>query len=92
MTLSEMAFKSGIPQPSLSRYSSGKSDITLRQLNRLCTALDLKLNNLLEEKKDFLKNNEKILALKEKQETGSEKAWVSRVMWELNQHYLKVRK
>ena len=49
MTLSELAERTGIPQPSLSRYISGRRDITLRQLGRLALALDVGIEDLVRE-------------------------------------------
>lgn len=41
VTQAELAARSGVPQPNISRYLSGASDINGDTLQRLCAALGL---------------------------------------------------
>ena len=93
VTLSKLSRRCGIPQPSLSRYQSGRTAITLRQLNRITLAMSCKLNDILEERPNFLEKNwRKIVLLEENKSSNKDKAWVSKIIWDLRKHYLKVKK
>jgi transcriptional regulator with XRE-family HTH domain len=90
ITLSKLAAKCGIPQPSLSRYESGKSDITLRQLSRLCLVLGVGIGELLKEEV-FTEKYAKEIKRAEKAAIKSDKAWVGKVQSDLLAHYRSIK-
>lgn len=92
ITISQVALKSGIPQPSLSRYISGRSDITLRQLNRLSYALGVGIKELLQEEDSFLEKHKNKIEKYQDNVQKEDKEWVSNVLWDLRKHYLSVGK
>lgn len=88
ITMSELSRKSGIPQPSLSRYAAGKSDITLKQLSRIATALGVGLEKIVET--DILTEQyEARIKRTERDEQQKDKAWVTAVLCDLQRHYYK---
>jgi transcriptional regulator with XRE-family HTH domain len=42
MTQKDLALKTGMRQPDISRIEEGKKNITLKVLNRLCEVLDIR--------------------------------------------------
>jgi transcriptional regulator with XRE-family HTH domain len=95
ITLSELSKRTLIPQPSLSRYASGKyasgkSNITLRQLSRIALALNVELEEILQNNILTEKYREEI-SRKERDNRKQDKAWVTRVLCDLQSHYSKVR-
>ncbi len=92
ITLTELALRSGIPQPSLSRYVTGKSDITLRQLSRLSETLGVDIEDILERKESFTKKYSHAIYVREKSEQKKEKKWISELLWTLRGHYLKIKR
>ncbi|MFH2068009.1 MAG: helix-turn-helix domain-containing protein [Candidatus Omnitrophota bacterium] len=91
--LTKLSRMCGIPQPSLSRYQSGRSDITLRQLNRIALAVSCELNDILQEKPDLLDMCLRKIARRKKDELFREdKSWVSQIVCDLNKHYLNVKR
>lgn len=91
--LTELSRMCGIPQPSLSRYQNGRSDITLRQLNRIVLAVSCDLNDILQEKPDLLDLCLRKLSRRKKNKLFREdKSWVSQVIYDLNKHYSSVKR
>lgn len=90
ITLSELSKRTLIPQPSLSRYASGKSNITLRQLSRIALALNVELEEILQNNILTEKYREEI-SRKERDNRKQDKAWVTQVLCDLQSHYSKVR-
>ncbi|MHC4872611.1 MAG: helix-turn-helix domain-containing protein [Planctomycetota bacterium] len=90
-TLSKLADRCGIPQPSLSRYETGKSDITLRQLSRICLVLGLNVSDLLE-KEVFTEKYAKEIVKVERTAVKADKAWVGKVQSDLLEHYRGTRR
>ena len=91
ISMNQLAGRCGIPQPSLSRYQKGRSDITLRQMNRIADALSCRISDLLEAGLDFsVRHRDRIRQL-EKEALNQDKSWVSGVLWSLQQHYRKVK-
>ena len=90
ITLSELSRRTLIPQPSLSRYACGKSNITLKQLRRIAVALNVELEEILQSNILTEKYREEISG-KERNNQKQDKAWVTRVLCDLQSHYSKVR-
>ena len=88
MTMSELSGKSGIPQPSLSRYARGKSDITLKQLSRIALALGVGLEKIVETDIITERYKSRIKRI-EKESVQQNKAWVTTVLCDLQKHYKK---
>jgi transcriptional regulator with XRE-family HTH domain len=91
ITLEQLARLTSIPQPSLSRYNSGRCDITLRQLGRIAQALGMDLNQLVENTSLTTEFRDTIRRM-ERTATRSDKAWVTRVTTDLRRHYRLVKK
>jgi transcriptional regulator with XRE-family HTH domain len=90
ITLQELARRTSIPQPSLSRYNTGRCDITLRQLGRIAQALGVELEALVE-KTSLTAEFRDVIRHMERTATRSDKAWVTRVMADLQRHYKQAR-
>ena len=90
ITLTELARRSSIPQPSLSRYESGACDITLRQLNRIALALNVGIEQLIHQG-TFLQDLRGTIEAMEKSVSRQDKVWVTRVLSDLQEHYRKAR-
>jgi transcriptional regulator with XRE-family HTH domain len=90
ITLKQLARLTSIPQPSLSRYNSGRCDITLRQLGRIALALGTDLNELVDNESLTAEFHGTIRRM-ERAATRNDKAWVTRVMADLQRHYRQVR-
>jgi len=88
VTISELSRKSGIPQPSLSRYASGKSDITLKQLSRIALALGTGLEKIVETDIVTERYKSRIKRMEE-ESVRQNKAWVTTVLCDLQRHYKK---
>ena len=91
ITLEQLARLTSIPQPSLSRYNSGRCDITLRQLGRIAQALGVDLDELVENTSLTVEFRGTIRRM-EQTATRSDKAWVTRITADLQRHYRRVRK
>lgn len=91
VTLEQLARLTSIPQPSLSRYNSGRCDITLRQLGRIAQALGVELDELVENTSLTAEFRDTIRGM-ERTATRSDKAWVTRVMSDLQRHYRRARR
>jgi transcriptional regulator with XRE-family HTH domain len=91
ITLERLARLTSIPQPSLSRYNTGRCDITLRQLGRIADALGVSLDALVEDTSLTVEFRDTIRRM-ERTATRSDKAWVTRVMADLQGHYRRARK
>ena len=57
---------------------------------------EMSLDDILEEKEErpnFLEKNwRKIVLLEKNKSSNKDKAWVSKITWDLRKHYLKVKK
>ena len=90
ITLTELARRTGIPQPSLSRYISGGRDITLRQLGRIAVALGVSVHALIENE-DFEEEFVEVMQAMERRSVQEDKAGVLYVLENLQRHYHEVR-
>lgn len=89
-TITDLARRTSIPQPSLSRYNTGRSDITLRQLGRIALALGVGVEDLVDSNV-LTKDLHREIGSVERTALKRDKAWVSGVLADLQQHYRKVR-
>lgn len=91
ITMSELSKRSSIPQPSLSRYAGGKSDITLKQLSRIALALNVQMGEILQNNV-FTEQYKKRIRMKEMGNRKQDKAWVTGVLCDLQHHYSRIKK
>ena len=90
MTLTELSRRTGIPQPSLSRYANGRCDITLRQLGRIAAALKVPPAALLQDRSPT-RDLRREIANRGRRGAREDKSWVSRLHHSLCRHYRRVR-
>ena len=91
VTLTELARRTSIPQPSLSRYESGRSDITLRQLSRISLALGAAFDEFVEDV-SLTSEMKRVIARMRTNKAGADKQWVTRLLADLQEHYSKVKR
>ncbi len=89
MTLTELSRRTGIPQPSLSRYAAGRSDITLRQMSRITLALGCDIEDLVEQD-SLLSTCAAEIRERENAPGDNDKSWVTSVVVDLTRHYRSV--
>lgn len=85
VTLSKLARMSGIPQPSLARYASGRSDITLGQIGRISAALNIGISKIVVRDSFSDAKWRRMLEGRTQRAKRTDRAWVSQSIWKMQQ-------